>query len=52
MFKEIVFYFLIYSFIGWRDEVIHAALTTEKFAHRGYLSGQYCPIYGRHGFIM
>lgn len=46
MFKEIVFYFLVYAFLGWCAEVVYAALTRGEFVNRGYLNGPYCPIYG------
>ncbi|NLY87097.1 MAG: putative ABC transporter permease [Clostridiales bacterium] len=43
---ETIFYFLIYAVLGWCAEVAFAALRTEKFVNRGYLTGPYCPIYG------
>ncbi len=42
----IVFYFLIYSFLGWVAEVAYAAFTTGKLVNRGFLNGPICPIYG------
>lgn len=41
-----LFYFLIYSFLGWCIEVCYATLNTKKFINRGFLNGPYCPIYG------
>lgn len=41
-----LFYFLIYSFLGWLLEVCYAALNTKQFINRGFLNGPYCPIYG------
>ena len=41
-----LFYFLIYSFLGWCVEVCYATLNTKKFINRGFLNGPYCPIYG------
>ncbi|MDU1912122.1 putative ABC transporter permease [Fusobacterium sp.] len=41
-----LFYFLIYSFLGWCVEVCYATLNTRKFINRGFLNGPYCPIYG------
>lgn len=41
-----LFYFLIYSFLGWILEVCYAALNTKQFINRGFLNGPYCPIYG------
>ncbi|WP_298836200.1 putative ABC transporter permease [Clostridium sp.] len=43
---NILWYFLIYAFIGWCIEVIYAAVKTGKFVNRGFLNGPYCPIYG------
>lgn len=46
MIKEYLFYFLIYSFLGWCTEVIYSALNRGVFINPGYLNGPYCPIYG------
>ncbi|WP_068268256.1 putative ABC transporter permease [Caviibacter abscessus] len=43
---EYIWYFIIYSFLGWCIEVIYQALTHKKFINRGFLNGAYCPIYG------
>ncbi len=42
----ILFYFTIYSFLGWCTEVVYAAISTGKFVNRGFLNGPFCPIYG------
>lgn len=41
-----LYYFIIYSFLGWCIEVCYATLNTGKFVNRGFLNGPYCPIYG------
>lgn len=41
-----LYYFFIYSFLGWCLEVCYAALNTGIFVNRGFLNGPYCPIYG------
>lgn len=41
-----MFYYFIYSFLGWCVEVIYATLKTGKFVNRGFLNGPVCPIYG------
>lgn len=41
-----LYYFFIYSFLGWCLEVCYAALNTRTFVNRGFLNGPYCPIYG------
>lgn len=43
---EKLFYFLIYTMLGWVAEVIYSALKKGEFVNCGYLSGPYCPIYG------
>lgn len=45
-FYALVYYFFIYSFLGW---VMESTLNTVKqnfFINRGFLLGPYCPIYG------
>ncbi len=46
MIYECLFYFFLYSFLGWCLEVIYAALQKRKFENRGLLSGPLCPVYG------
>ncbi len=43
---RIVYYFLIYSAIGWMTEVAYHAVTMKKVINRGMLNGPVCPIYG------
>lgn len=45
-FNDMMFYFFIYSFLGWCIEVIYSTLKTGKFINRGFLNGPVCPIYG------
>lgn len=42
----ILWWLVIYSFLGWCVEVIYATANYGKFINRGFLSGAYCPIYG------
>jgi uncharacterized membrane protein len=46
MMINIIWYFLIYAFLGWCTEVVYAAAETGKFVNRGFLNGPACPIYG------
>lgn len=46
MFYHFVWYFYLFSFIGWCAEVGYAAVVTKKFVNRGFLLGPFCPIYG------
>ena len=43
---ELIWLFLIYSFLGWCLEVIYAAAGRKKFVNRGFLNGILCPVYG------
>lgn len=45
-FCNILYYFIIYSFLGWSLEVAFQAVVRGKFINRGFLNGPYCPIYG------
>lgn len=45
-FYELVWFFFIYSFIGWCGEVALSALRKRKFINRGFVSSPFCPIYG------
>ena len=39
-------YFMIYSFLGWLVEVLHARYESGGWINRGFLKGPFCPIYG------
>lgn len=41
-----LWYFVIFSVIGWCLEVAYHAVTCGKFINRGFLNGPVCPIYG------
>jgi len=43
---HLLFYFFIYSFIGWCTEVAYAGFKEKQFVNRGFLNGPLCPIYG------
>lgn len=43
---RVVFFFFVYSIIGWGVEVAYAAVTTRQLVNRGFLNGPICPIYG------
>lgn len=43
---HLLFYFLIYAFIGWLWETVYCSIKERKFVYRGFLFGPYCPIYG------
>lgn len=41
-----IFYFFVYSFLGWVCEDIYVGVGEGKFVNRGFFYGPYCPIYG------
>lgn len=43
---EIVWFFLIYAFLGWILEVVYHAAAHGVVTNRGFLNGPVCPIYG------
>lgn len=43
---DYIWYFIIYSFLGWCIEVIYHIISQKQFINRGFLKGAYCPIYG------
>ena len=50
-FLQVIWYFLIYSVLGWCVEVIYCTVNDGKVTNRGYLNGPVCPIYG-FGMVM
>ncbi len=49
---EMLYLFLVYSFLGWVLEVIYHVIEEGKFINRGFLIGPYCPIYGFGMFLI
>lgn len=45
-FVNYIWFFIIYSFLGWCIEVTFHGVTQGKFVNRGFLNGPVCPIYG------
>ena len=43
---KIIWFFFIYSFLGWLLECIYAAIKNKSFVNRGVLGGPLCCIYG------
>lgn len=50
--KELLIYFLIYSFLGWCIESIFKSFCEKKIVNSGFLYGVMCPIYGFGAIIM
>lgn len=47
-----VFYFIIYSVVGWILESIYRSICDKKLINSGFMYGPYCPIYGFGAIIM
>lgn len=43
---ELLWYFFVYSFLGWCAEIIYAAVKERKFMNKGLLNAPLCPVYG------
>jgi uncharacterized membrane protein len=43
---RILWYFAVYSVLGWCVEVVYCTVKTGKVANRGFLNGPVCPVYG------
>ena len=41
-----LYWFYVYSMLGWGLEVIYAAVKERQLVNRGFLCGPVCPIYG------
>ena len=45
--RQLFFYFVLYSVIGWCYEVFLEVVVYQwGFTNRGFLFGPYCPVYG------
>lgn len=42
----LVYYFIIFSFLGWLMETVRVSLKSGYYVNRGFATGPYCPIYG------
>lgn len=43
---KIIFYFIIYSFLGWCLESVYKTIIFKKITNSGFLYGPFCPMYG------
>ena len=43
---KIIFYFFLYSFLGWAMESLYISFGQRKLINTGFLYGPFCPIYG------
>ncbi len=49
---DYIFYFFLYSFIGWFFESCYCSLRPKKWINRGFLRGPFCPIYGTGALVI
>ncbi len=43
---KIIFYFFLYSLLGWAMESVYLSIGQRKLINTGFLYGPFCPIYG------
>lgn len=51
-FTLIIFYFILYSTLGWVCETTYCSAYARKLINRGFLTGPYCPIYGAGALVV
>lgn len=51
-FQCYLWYFFIFSFLGWAMETIYSYIVLGHFTSRGFFYGPVCPIYGCGGLIL
>lgn len=49
---QVIFYFIVYSFLGWVLESVYKSILQKKLVNSGFLTGPFCPIYGYGALIM
>ncbi len=49
---KLVFFFLIYCFVGWIIESTYVSVRTRKLTNRGFMRGPVIPIYGFGGMML
>ena len=50
--NKIIFYFIIYSFLGWCLESVYKTIIFKKPTNSGFLYGSFCPMYGIGAVMM
>lgn len=50
--NKLIFYFIVYSFLGWCLESIYKTIISKKPVNSGFLYGPFCPMYGLGAIIM
>ena len=49
---KLIFYFIIYSFLGWCLESVYKTICLKKPVNSGFLYGSFCPMYGIGALLM
>lgn len=49
---KIIFYFILYSFLGWCLESVYKSILQRKTVNSGFLYGPFCPMYGLGAIMM
>ena len=49
---KLIFYFIIYSFLGWCLESVYKTICLRKPVNSGFLYGPFCPMYGIGAVLM
>ena len=49
---QLLWLFLIYSFVGWILETIFAITKQRKIINRGLINGPFCTVYGFTGVLI
>ncbi len=52
MHDKMIFYFILYSFLGWCLESIYKSILQRKPVNSGFLYGPFCPMYGIGAVLM
>ncbi len=52
MYDKFIFYFIIYSFLGWCLESVYKSILQKKIVNSGFLYGPFCPMYGIGAILM
>lgn len=47
--EKVIWYFFLYSVLGYVCEVIYCSIPARRFVNRGFLHGPYIPVYGFGG---
>ena len=47
-----LFYFYIYSFLGWCFESVEVSIRTKRLVNRGFMRGPFLPLYGSGAVMM